>query len=224
MQWLEILEKEFDTAFVDLDILLGQIDDDQQDIIYEGRNRMTALSGSFAQLVHKSSVIFGSNSRLEKELSDVRKELIKTKSENKRLHLEAEKKDKQLDAIAMTYNGKRIVSDLNGRASSRPRCNHRDLNVIFEEMGLLRTENISLRKYVLSLQSELYGARLASKYLDKELAGRIQQIQLLGKSDLKGADHDRLWNQLESEIHLHRHKVSDGLALKELCRIHVAVS
>ena len=34
---------------------------------------------------------------------------------------------------------------------------------------------------------------------------RIQQIQLLGR-DLRGSDHDNLWNQIEAEIHLHRHK------------------
>ena len=34
---------------------------------------------------------------------------------------------------------------------------------------------------------------------------RIQQIQLLGR-DLKGKEHDTLWNQIEAEIHLHRHK------------------
>ncbi|XP_041461638.1 Golgi-associated PDZ and coiled-coil motif-containing protein-like, partial [Lytechinus variegatus] len=34
---------------------------------------------------------------------------------------------------------------------------------------------------------------------------RIQQIQLLGR-DLRGPEHDKLWNQLEAEIHLHRHK------------------
>ncbi|KAH9525300.1 hypothetical protein Btru_001012, partial [Bulinus truncatus] len=33
----------------------------------------------------------------------------------------------------------------------------------------------------------------------------IQQIQLLGR-DMRGAEHDKLWNQLEAEIHLHRHK------------------
>ncbi|KAL0967406.1 hypothetical protein UPYG_G00251840 [Umbra pygmaea] len=48
-------------------------------------------------------------------------------------------------------------------------------------------------------------SRLAAKYLDKELAGRVQQIQLLGR-DMKGPAHDKLWNQLEAEIHLHRHK------------------
>lgn len=34
---------------------------------------------------------------------------------------------------------------------------------------------------------------------------RIQQIQLLGRG-MKGPEHDKLWNQLEAEIHLHRHK------------------
>lgn len=41
--------------------------------------------------------------------------------------------------------------------------------------------------------------------MDKELAGRIQQIQLLGR-DIRGNDYERVWNQLEAEIHLHRHK------------------
>lgn len=208
-KWLELLEKEFDTAFVDLDLLMSQIDDDQQELIYEGRNKMVAMSSAFAQLVHKSSVIFGGNSRLEKELLDLRKQMIRTKSENSTLKLELEQKDKQLDAIALTYQGKRLnlgANLTNGSRKPKTKCNHRNWKLVIEEIRQLRKENISLRNYVLSLQSELYGARLASKYLDKELAGRIQQIQLLGKSDLKGADHDRLWNQLEAEIHLHRHK------------------
>ncbi|GFY76183.1 golgi-associated PDZ and coiled-coil motif-containing protein [Trichonephila inaurata madagascariensis] len=69
----------------------------------------------------------------------------------------------------------------------------------------LRRENELLRQCNVALQSEVFGSRLAAKYLDKELAGRIQQIQLLGR-DLKCSDHNRLWEQLEAEIHLHRHK------------------
>ncbi|XP_020601193.1 Golgi-associated PDZ and coiled-coil motif-containing protein-like [Orbicella faveolata] len=69
----------------------------------------------------------------------------------------------------------------------------------------LEKENTALRNHVFSLQGEVYGARLAAKYLDKELAGRIQQIQLLGR-DMRGSEHDQLWNQIEAEIHLHRHK------------------
>lgn len=40
------------------------------------------------------------------------------------------------------------------------------------ELKGLRRENTELRQYILALQSEVYGARLAAKYLDKELAGR----------------------------------------------------
>ena len=73
------------------------------------------------------------------------------------------------------------------------------------ELALLKKENHKLRSLLNTMQTEIFGARLATKYLDKELAGRIQQIQLLGRG-MKGAEHDRLWNQLEAEIHLHRHK------------------
>ena len=64
-RWLEILEKEFDKAFVDLDLLLGEVDPDQAEITYEGRQKMTALSAAFAQLCHKSQTIFQSNAKLE---------------------------------------------------------------------------------------------------------------------------------------------------------------
>ena len=36
----------------------------------------------------------------------------------------------------------------------------------------IEKENVGLRNQIFSLQGEVYGARLAAKYLDKELAGR----------------------------------------------------
>lgn len=44
------------------------------------------------------------------------------------------------------------------------------------EMQELKRENSDMRQYVLALQGEVYGARLAAKYLDKELAGRYDFI------------------------------------------------
>lgn len=73
------------------------------------------------------------------------------------------------------------------------------------ELLQYQSENIILRNSILALHSEVYGARLAAKYLDKELAGRIQQLQLLGK-EMRTDIRDKLWRQLESEILLHRHK------------------
>ncbi|KAJ8976647.1 hypothetical protein NQ317_009110 [Molorchus minor] len=73
------------------------------------------------------------------------------------------------------------------------------------ETAQLQSENAALRNEVLALTSEVYGAKLAAKYLDKELAGRIQQLQLLGR-EMRGDVRDKLWRQLESEILLQRHK------------------
>lgn len=44
------------------------------------------------------------------------------------------------------------------------------------QLKTLQKENSELRQYSLALQSEVYGARLAAKYLDKELAGRYCEI------------------------------------------------
>ena len=41
------------------------------------------------------------------------------------------------------------------------------------EADQYQKENDNLRRDVLQLQGEVYGARLAAKYLDKELAGRF---------------------------------------------------
>ena len=64
-RWLDILEKEHDKAFVDLDILLGEIDQDQSDITDEGRAKMTVLSSCFAQLAHKAQTLSQANAKLE---------------------------------------------------------------------------------------------------------------------------------------------------------------
>lgn len=40
------------------------------------------------------------------------------------------------------------------------------------EVKMLKKENEALRRHIAVLQAEVYGARLAAKYLDKELAGR----------------------------------------------------
>jgi hypothetical protein len=64
-RWLDILEKEFDKAFVDLDLLLGEIDQDQIELTDDGRAKMSILSSCFAQLAHKAQTIFQVNGKLE---------------------------------------------------------------------------------------------------------------------------------------------------------------
>ncbi|XP_053602311.1 uncharacterized protein LOC128670567 isoform X2 [Plodia interpunctella] len=88
----------------------------------------------------------------------------------------------------------------------------KEVSLARAEAGQLARENAALRETVLALHSELFGARLATKYLDKELAGRIQQLQLLGR-DMRAELRDSLWAQVEAEILLQRHKT-----LVRVCR------
>ncbi|XP_051511127.1 Golgi-associated PDZ and coiled-coil motif-containing protein-like isoform X2 [Myxocyprinus asiaticus] len=220
-RWLEVLEKEFDKAFVDVDLLLGEIDPDQADITYEGRQKMTSLSSCFAQLCHKSQTIFQLNHKLEAQLVDLRSELIDVQAEKAVVEEVVHEQLLQLHAIQLKLQAKagqtvdtdsikdRMVGttqlfpkEKELEASKKEKVKEVKLEA---EVKMLKKENEALRRHIAVLQAEVYGARLAAKYLDKELAGRVQQIQLLGR-DMKGPAHDKLWNQLEAEIHLHRHK------------------
>ncbi|XP_069742930.1 Golgi-associated PDZ and coiled-coil motif-containing protein [Narcine bancroftii] len=211
-RWLEVLEKEFDKAFVDVDLLLGEIDPDQSEITYEGRQKMTALSSCFAQLCHKAQTVFQINHKLEAQLLDMKSELIDTQAEKVVLEKEVHDQLLQLHAVQLQLHAKtgQIVDSGSIKAKLEKELEANKKEKVKEakleaDVKLLRKENESLRRHIAVLQAEVYGARLAAKYLDKELAGRVQQIQLLGR-DMKGPAHDKLWNQLEAEIHLHRHK------------------
>ncbi|XP_041716559.1 Golgi-associated PDZ and coiled-coil motif-containing protein isoform X2 [Coregonus clupeaformis] len=211
-RWLEVLEKEFDKAFVDVDLLLGEIDPDQADITYEGRQKMTSLSSCFAQLCHKAQTIFQLNHKVEAQLVGLRSELTDVQAEKEVVEREVHDQLLQLHAMQLqlhTKAGQTVDSDsIKDRMERELQANKKEKvkEVKLEaEVKLHKKENEALRKHIAVLQAEVYGARLAAKYLDKELAGRVQQIQLLGR-DMKGPAHDKLWNQLEAEIHLHRHK------------------
>ncbi|XP_053566773.1 Golgi-associated PDZ and coiled-coil motif-containing protein isoform X3 [Bombina bombina] len=211
-RWLEVLEKEFDKAFVDVDLLLGEIDPDQADITYEGRQKMTSLSSCFAQLCHKAQTVSQINHKLEAQLVDLKSELTEAQAEKSVLDKEVHDQLLQLHAVQLQLHSKSGQSVDSGaikaklekelEANKKEKVKEAQLEA---EVKLLRKENEALRRHIAVLQAEVYGARLAAKYLDKELAGRVQQIQLLGR-DMKGPAHDKLWNQLEAEIHLHRHK------------------
>ncbi|XP_071818849.1 Golgi-associated PDZ and coiled-coil motif-containing protein-like isoform X3 [Apostichopus japonicus] len=212
LSWLDLLEKEFDKSFVDLDLLLGEIDVEQCDITYEGRTKMTSLSSAFAQLCHKSQTIFQNNAKVEAQLLDLREELCEVQANKSILEKELHNQLLQFHAVQLQLHAKtgqtvesdaikkKLEEEMETFKSDAKREAKMDA-----ELKELKKENEDLRDYILQLQGEVYGARLAAKYLDKELAGRIQQIQLLGR-DLRGPEHDKLWNQLEAEIHLHRHK------------------
>jgi len=73
-RWLDVLENEFDKSFVELDAIVAEIDSEETELIDLARQKMTTLSSSFAQLVHKSQTIFQNNAKLE--VSEASKLLI----------------------------------------------------------------------------------------------------------------------------------------------------
>ena len=72
--------------------------------------------------------------------------------------------------------------------------------------SLLKVPNCFRRRTSHQFNSRIrIGTTVNQVKLQKLLLCRIQQIQLLGR-DMRGSEHDQLWNQIEAEIHLHRHK------------------
>ncbi|XP_047986368.1 Golgi-associated PDZ and coiled-coil motif-containing protein-like [Leguminivora glycinivorella] len=182
-RWLDILEKEFDKACVELDTSIVDLDSEESESVFAARQKIATLSSCFAQLTHKALTIFQNSAKLEAELVDMRAELVQARA-----------------AAAGLSDG----DDTAGSVSDASRAR--------AEASQLARENAALRETVLALHSELFGARLATKYLDKELAGRIQQLQLLGR-DMRAEVRDSLWAQVEAEILLQRHKT-----LVRVCR------
>lgn len=74
-RWLDVLEKEFDKSFVDLDLmfndLLTEVDsgdlaeDTVADFVDVSRVKLKSMCSAWAQLVHKAQTIFQTNCKLE---------------------------------------------------------------------------------------------------------------------------------------------------------------
>ncbi|KAK9869725.1 hypothetical protein WA026_003462 [Henosepilachna vigintioctopunctata] len=235
-RWLDILEKEFDKSFVELDLTVGEWESEEPDVVFNIRQKLCSLSSCFAQLTHKAQTIFQNSAKIEAELIHLRTELVESKSKREVLEQELHNFLLQLHSAQLSHlpgsldgkkqdpNFKPDVDNIRRRLEAELRISPVHINKGGKEVDEIKlspplienaqhrienaqliNENASLRHSILALNSEVYGAKLAAKYLDKELAGRIQQLQLLGR-EMRGEIRDKLWRQLESEILLQRHK------------------
>ena len=91
-----------------------------------------------------------------------------------------------------------------------------------ETCSRLLNENKRLRAELLELESEMIGARLDNVYLDKELAGRIQQIQLLLASNTPTDTKEKMWGQIESEMCLQRSKTIAQMCKTKQVNLHAS--
>uniref|UniRef100_A0A1I8IE69 Striatin domain-containing protein n=1 Tax=Macrostomum lignano TaxID=282301 RepID=A0A1I8IE69_9PLAT len=136
----------------------------------------------------------------------------------------------QLQALLVQHQPKASSSlaDVDAQPPQPASSDSAKSEILKFERDIVVNENAELRRYCLALQTELYAARLTAKYLNKELAGRVQQMQLLtassngtgldgvsgagsggsggGRHPMGPGERRRLWSQLEAEIRLHRCK------------------
>ncbi|RMZ95844.1 golgi-associated PDZ and coiled-coil motif-containing -like [Brachionus plicatilis] len=223
---LELLLNELANEFENGDL----IEDNLIDFVDKTRDKVKSMCCAWAQLVHKSQTVFQVNCKLEAQLVNHKSEVSEAKAFKKASEKELEKLMIELHSCQLQLQKlkhqqtnhsqkvsqeietpdntdmiqKKLEEELEKRFSLDTNLNMK-IASLESELNEFKKENDYLKHQLVDLNSEIYGARLAAKYLDKELAGRIQQIQLFGKS-LKPEEHERLWNQLEAEIHLQRHK------------------
>ncbi len=189
------------------------------------------------QVIHKAQTVLQNNAKFEAELIHLREELsesqaTKAKLESEKKYLVCRLQAALLESHKMGRAAEKAGLDLQGQGAvtvDEDEVCKDILRRLRDEMSLIRKvdwagarteercrrlerENAALRRQRVELESELVGARLDSKYLDKELAGRIQQIQILLAGG--GTSQDRkqkVWAQIESEMHLQRSKTISNM-------------
>eukprot|EP00090_Calanus_glacialis_P015676 TRINITY_DN24716_c0_g1_i1.p1 TRINITY_DN24716_c0_g1~~TRINITY_DN24716_c0_g1_i1.p1 ORF type:complete len:457 (-),score=128.48 TRINITY_DN24716_c0_g1_i1:380-1750(-) len=227
-KWVDVLEGQFDKSWVELDFLLMQLEEDEDFAFLhtQSRRHASSLASCFSQLAHKSTVVFQNNAKLEAELMHLREEVTSAKTSLEKLTTEKDYlttvlqstladnhklKDKSEDIPTQSEDS--ISDDIKEKTLEEPtsisseksierRCSLKES----ETCSRLLNENKRLRAELLELESEMIGARLDNVYLDKELAGRIQQIQLLLASNTPTDTKEKMWGQIESEMCLQRSK------------------
>jgi hypothetical protein len=203
IKWLEVLEAKFDKNLLELELAFSkcsvspsedQTSDPDKDQIEECSRRpshLAQLSATFVQLSHKCLLLCDANTGFERELHQVRKQLQETAARNRRLEQQLNQRnvaaagdwanlnqsDRSL-ASSMSFNSKSIGLQSTAKVSAPIKVASRSVEDE-HEIRNLRVENYWLRKQLSYVKSDLFGAQLAAKYLDKELSGRIQQIQVL---------------------------------------------
>ncbi|KOB78523.1 Golgi-associated PDZ and coiled-coil motif-containing protein [Operophtera brumata] len=64
-RWLDILEKEFDKACVEVDTSLVELEAEEPEVVFTARQKVATLGSCFSQLTHKALTIFQNSAKME---------------------------------------------------------------------------------------------------------------------------------------------------------------
>ncbi|PAA70395.1 hypothetical protein BOX15_Mlig005310g1 [Macrostomum lignano] len=216
VKWQDLLEKEFDKSFADLELLLHKNLSSNKELYTNITNYLNTICSTFSQLNQRALTIFYNNAKLEAQLVSMRTDLASAQAAA------------ASSAGAASAKASSSLADVDAQPPQPASSDSAKSEILKFERDIVVNENAELRRYCLALQTELYAARLTAKYLNKELAGRVQQMQLLtassngtgldgvsgagsggsggGRHPMGPGERRRLWSQLEAEIRLHRCK------------------
>ncbi|OQR67694.1 golgi-associated PDZ and coiled-coil motif-containing protein-like [Tropilaelaps mercedesae] len=65
LKWVQLLEKEFDKVYIELDSMLGDLEEEHQPLCYQGKELLSAMCAAFGQLVHKALAVCELNVKLQ---------------------------------------------------------------------------------------------------------------------------------------------------------------
>ena len=195
-KWLDLLEKEFDKSFVAIDHSTKSVSEEYElEEIYDTQRKLLSnLGHCFVQLVHKAQAIFQVNAKLEAELLNVKEDFASCQKNVSKLETEKSYllcllqscllensllKSKEPSGEDHEKLSEKVQLKLANELATLQRSDTVKIKEFEMKSIDLDNHNQDLKRQVAELESELVGARLDAKYLDKELAGRIQQIQIL---------------------------------------------
>lgn len=222
-KWLDLLEKEFDKSFVAIDHSTKSVSEEYElEEIYDTQRKLLSnLGHCFVQLVHKAQAIFQVNAKLEAELLNVKEDFASCQKNVSKLETE---KSYLLCLLQSCLLENSLLKSKEPSGEDHEKLSEKVQLKLANELATLQrsdtvktkefemksidldNHNQDLKRQVAELESELVGARLDAKYLDKELAGRIQQIQILLASNASQEHKQQVWAQIEAEMHLQRSK------------------
>nr|CAD2171297.1 unnamed protein product [Meloidogyne enterolobii] len=165
----DVLENEFDKAFVDLDVLIGEVEQENSELSFECRRRLTRISGIFVQFVHKVAIMNQRNCELEKDLQNSNNKLIGVLATNSLLEEQSEQLLLRVHSLSCQLYSKTAPHEseiIKKKLDKEMRMfNTKNLPITKSqaEISLLKEENLKLKSLLNSVHSEIYGARLAAK-------------------------------------------------------------
>jgi len=199
----DAVEKEFQTSFVKLDNMLHEFytkNKDNEAFIGQVRSHVFNMVKAFTNLETLAQTVHQENLKYEALMVDMRHEVSDHKKEMAVLEKEAEVRIVQLHE---TTTGDQL-NRFNNLAEQQRMLVEREawLNAHLEESN---KENTRLHDELIRSMKDLGGCKVTIKYMDKEIIGRIQQLQLM-QQGLDKHPNTLTWNTIEAEICLNRHK------------------